>query len=130
MTAGLEQRVGDLERRVAELEARGGASSRVRVDPVADSRLLSAIAATFGGAVFSTVDLQASRSPELRAALGGATGRAAGAWLKRLRGRPTAGYVVRREGRDDHGAVWALAVSGVTHTTPSAARGRGADSGT
>ena len=97
-----------LEQRIVALEQQ---QRPRRVDPVADARLFGAIAITFGRAIFATVDLLASPSPELCAVLEGVESRVLGAWLKRLKARPIGGYVLRREGRDDRGALWSLSVS-------------------
>ena len=100
-------RVAQLETRVAQLETERRAR---HADPAADGRLLSAIAITFGERVFTAADLRRVAATEVRAALGAATSRTIGLWLRRLHRHPVPPYALRRVGRDEHGAWWMLAV--------------------
>lgn len=97
-----------LRARVERLECRRRAP---HADAARDGRLLSELAVVFGGSVFSLADLAARRrEAELAGLLDGLSGRAIGAWLRRLRDSPHAGYVLARVGRDAAGALWALRV--------------------
>ncbi len=112
--AALEDRVEQLEGLVAAMQRRRRVGT-----PSADARLLSAVAGSFGGAIFSSDDLQTSRDPELRAAIGTVDARVVGAWLRRLRAHPVPPYVLRRVKRDGGGMLWAVDVGDGQHTRPS-----------
>ena len=115
---GLADLVAALAARVDRLEALVEAGRWTRHDdPAADGRLLSAIAARVGSAVFTVRDLRhaAASDADLQAAVGGLDARRLGAWLKRLHRRGgCAPYVVERAGRDHAGALWC--VSPLRHT--------------
>jgi len=102
--AALADRVGQLERQ----------RHRVRVDPAADGRLLAAVAAGVGAAVFSASDLiaHARHDRELRQALAGASARQIGKVLRRLYAHPSGPYSVERIGRDGNGSLWSVRASG------------------
>jgi hypothetical protein len=63
--------VQQVETRVQALEAERRAARHD--DPVADARLLSAIAITFGESIFTATDLHHASATEVRTALGAAT---------------------------------------------------------
>lgn len=99
--------VADHARRIEALEAR-----RQKPDVARDARLLAAVAALLGSAVFTAKDLQrASRTDaELAAVLAGVSGRRLGAWLRRLHGTAGTPYQLRRVCRDGAGVLWTLDV--------------------
>jgi hypothetical protein len=113
--AALVARVSALERRVAQLEARGR-----QPDALADARLLGALAAVFGQAVFSVTDAQtaAMHDAVLAAAVDGLTSRRLGAWLRRLARTAAADgpYRLLRVGRDANGVLWAVYLTTDIHT--------------
>jgi hypothetical protein len=79
-----------------------------RRDSAADAALVGAIAATFGGAVFSVSDLRAASDPELRAALEDRDGRRVGLQLRRIARHQVAGYTLHRIKRANSGQMWAV----------------------
>ena len=83
--SGLRAEIGALTQ-LLEAERR---PPRRRRDRDADGRLISALAVSFGSAVFSAGDVlrHAAHQAELVAALEGASGRAVGARLRRLHGQ-------------------------------------------
>lgn len=110
--AALEQHNARLEATITDLAARVALSERRRrvpSDAARDAALLSAVAKTFGGAVFSTADLvaRAAHDSELAAVLDGLDVRRVGAWLRRIKGGAGA-YRLERIGRDDRGTLWAV----------------------
>jgi hypothetical protein len=54
----------------------------------------------------------------LRAALRDLTIADLGRWLRAMRDRPLAGYVVQRVTRDRHGAVWTVLITDHQHHDP------------
>jgi hypothetical protein len=107
-------RIAALEQRMEQIEQ--SPPPRRRRDPADGARLLSVVARLLGGSVFSVADLLrlAPHDSELRAVLDGADGRRLGAMLKRLRTVRGLPYELRRCGRDEQGALWA--VSALRHT--------------
>ena len=97
--------------RVRQLERQ---HHRGRLDPAADQRLLSAIAASVGAAVFSAADLvrHARHDHELRRAINGASPRQIGKVLRRLYAHPSGAYRAERIGRDGNGSLWLVRASG------------------
>jgi hypothetical protein len=115
LLTALAERVSALERRVAQLEARG----RPQPDALADAQLLGALAAVFGQRVFSSLDVQAAamHDAELGAALGGLTSsRLIGGRFRRTARTADGPYQLRRVGRDGAGVLWALYVDPSTYT--------------
>lgn len=101
--AQLEREIHALRERVAALESR-------RPSRESDERLIAALASTVGARVFCAASVARTRDGELRAAIGARDVRRIGLWLRRLRGRPIAGYQLERITRDGRGTWWTLRV--------------------
>ena len=114
--AALEAAVATLRREVAELQHAHARSRRrtredsSQVSQADDARWLSALAARFGGELFSAVQVRDSCDSEVRAAFAGLSARQIGAWLRRMQACSVAPYQVRSLKREGAGRVWELTV--------------------
>ena len=120
-----EARQGDVLTVLARMEAKQDHILRLLVegrrartpDRDRDARLLSGLAATFGGAVFSARDVLAAAG-ELHELVAGMGRRALGTWLRALHRSPIPPYRLRAVKRNDAGTVWAVAVDGGDRHAP------------
>jgi len=108
------ERLRQLEARIERIEARVGVTAGAlppvsRADAARLVLLLPALAGVLGSAAFIATEVIQSPAAAIRAARGDLTARRLGHLLRRAsRCAPVEGYVVRRLGEEERGAIWGI----------------------